>query len=128
MNEVDFEKERNDFEVNEYLQSEIEPSEKQKEYIVALAKEVGLEVDVSRLKDRKKASLLIDRLKQLNRQMNGHSNERKAAFGFATQLVFGKFVENGKDPVKYKRFWKDVRHFYEEYTKHQDIQMSKEVI
>jgi hypothetical protein len=128
MNEADFEKERTDVEVNEYLQSEIQPSEKQKEFILALGKEVELEIDLSKLKDRKQASLLIDRLKLLNKQMNRNNDARKSAFVFATQLVFANYSDHGKDPIKYKRFWKDVRLFFEEYVKYQKILISKEVV
>jgi hypothetical protein len=127
MEKVSLDRERTDTERNEGQQFEIEPSEKQKEFILALGKEVGLEIDVSKLKDRKHASLLIDRLKQLSRQMNRYNDERRSAFGFATKLVFANYSDHGKDPIKYKRFWKDVRLFFEEYTKHQEILMSKEV-
>ena len=127
MEEVVMENEGKNKEVNGREQFEIEPSEKQKEFIIALGKEVGLEMGVSKIKDRKHASLLIDRLRQLRRKMNRNNDERRSAFGFATKLVFENYSDHGKDPIKYKRFWKDVRLFYEEYTKHQEILESKEV-
>lgn len=102
------------------------PSEKQKTYIVSLAKTVGLKVDVSTIRDKESASRFIERLKQLSSQMNGngHAHElrdKRIAFGMATKLMFRRYSEQQKDPTKWKRFWKDVHAFYKAYQEEQEL-------
>jgi len=101
------------------------PSEKQKAYMITLARTVGLRFNVSKIRDKAKASQLIERLKALNRQMNGKSLEaelrdKRVAFGMATKLVFRRYQEQQKEPMKWKRFWADVEAFYRTYTEEQE--------
>ena len=108
------------------------PSEKQKQYIFALGKAVGMKIEVSKIADREQASRLIERLKLLNQQMNGNRGngfdawlrDKRVAFGLATKLLFRRYCEQQKDPVKWKRFWKDVHKFYTAYQRQQEIAVS----
>ena len=49
----------------------IEPSERQKAYLLGLARNVGLKMDITRVRDRQEASVLIERLK-----VAGQTDER----------------------------------------------------
>ncbi|MBI4454763.1 MAG: hypothetical protein HY644_02570 [Acidobacteria bacterium] len=100
------------------------PTEAQRIYIASLARDAGLKVDVSGIPDRKAASLFIERLRLLNRRMGNSSDDnrdRKVAFGLATKLIFRRYLDQQKDPRKWKRFWKDVYAFYGEYCRHQQL-------
>ena len=101
-----------------------QPSEKQKQYILALARTAGLKVDMSSIADREKAARLIERLKLLVAKMtteDGSMRDRRVAFGLATKLVFQLYVEQSRSPLKYKRFWRDVLGLYTEYLKQQEF-------
>lgn len=100
-------------------------SPRQRAYIVALAREVGLSVDASQVKSREEASRLIERLKVLNGTANGKSfdpelRDRRVAFGMATKLVFKKYMDRHKEVRKSKKFWQEVAELYREYQKQQE--------
>lgn len=102
-----------------------EPTPQQKGYIAALARAAGLSVDVSKVRDRQSASTLIERLRLLARRSNGNGfdaeqRDRRIAFGMATKLVFRRYLDQQKDPAKWKQFWKDVHAFYKSYQTEQE--------
>lgn len=106
----------------------VKPSQKQKTYIFALARTVGMRIDVSNL-DKKKASELIDRLKTLSQKKNGNGNgyennfqerDKRIGFGMATKLIFQKYLELHLKNRGSKEFWEEVEEFYKEYQKHQE--------
>ena len=47
--------------------------------------------------------------------------DRKVAFGMATKLVFNRYRGQQRDPLKWKRFWKDVRKFHRAYEREQQL-------
>lgn len=117
----------NKYNETENSNKDVPPSERQKGYITALAKNVGLKIDITKVKDKKEASVIIERFKQLNRQMNGNAygnnndlRDKKVAFGLATKLVFRQYSEKQKDPIRFKKFWTDVQKFYKAYQEHQE--------
>ena len=103
-----------------------EPTERQIGYIQSLAQRTGLQLDVSKIRDRDQASRMIAHLKLLNARMNGNrfrddGRNRKVAFGMATKLIFRRYSEQQKDPTKWKRFWRDVHSFYDAYQEQQEL-------
>lgn len=105
-----------------------EPTGQQKSYLNFLAKAAGVEIDVSKIRDREEASRLIDNLKRSRRPGNGRNTnelrDKKVAFGMATKLVYRKWVETHYTPGKSKRFWKEVADLFREYEKHQEAAVS----
>ena len=102
------------------------PSEKQIAYIISLAKAVGLRVNVAKIDSNVKAASIIDKLKILNRKMNGFSSikeprDKMAAFGMVTKLVFKIYLARHRDYRKSKSFWKEVAEFYKQYLENQDM-------
>lgn len=101
------------------------PTEKQKAYILALGRTVGLLVNVDKIPDRQKAGELIQKLQRIRGQMNGNSHapeirDKRIAYGMATKLLFKRYLDQQRDPLKWKRFWQDVEGFYREYERHQE--------
>lgn len=104
---------------------EVQPSKRQKAYIEALARSVGLKVDVSKMGNREEASRLIENLKLMNRRTNGNGfdsalRDKRVAFGMATKLVFKKYMDRHKEVRKSKKFWQEVEELYREYQSHQE--------
>lgn len=102
------------------------PSERQKAIVSALAHDVGLEIDVGKLRSSEQASRLIDRLRILARRMNGaeRTHNPRAAFGMVVKLFFHRYVQLQRDPTKQPEFWQEVRRFYETYEREQELAMS----
>jgi len=103
-----------------------EPSEKQKTYILALARMVGVRVDIARISDKAKASEVIEKLKSMNRQAatqaatpNVDEREKRIAFGLATKLMFRRYSDHNWNPVADKDFWNDVAKLYSAYLTNQ---------
>lgn len=103
----------------------IEPSDRQKSYIVDLARDVGMKIDITKIDNRQKASKLIDNLEGLKRKGNVKQNgvsevrDKRIAYGMATKLVFKKYTDRHKEIRKSKKFWQEVNDFYNEYLKQQ---------
>jgi hypothetical protein len=102
------------------------PSDRQKTYILTLAKTVGLKVDVSTIRDRDSASRFIERLRLLSRQMHGsapdyEARDRRIAFGMATKLIFAKYLDRHKEFRRSEKFWNEVEELYREYHKRQAV-------
>lgn len=103
------------------------PTERQLEYIGILSRSVGLKFDVSKIQTGQQASQLIERLKQLDGQMNGKSRsvenelrDKRVVFGMATKLVFKKYMDSHRDYRKSKSFWREVESFFQEYQLRQE--------
>ena len=45
--------------------------------------------------------------------------DRKCGYGLATKLIFGKYLEAGKNHMGSEQFWKEVDEFYSQYMEHQ---------
>jgi hypothetical protein len=100
------------------------PNGRQKAIIVMLARDAGLTLDVDKIDTAEQAARLIDRLRALCRRMGGPSRSNpRAAFGLVVKLVFQRYVQLQRDPLKTKLFWQDVHRFYETYEREQEIAM-----
>ena len=101
------------------------PSDRQKTYILTLAKTAGLRVDVSTIRDRHSASRFIETLRLLSKRMHGSGTDyglrdRRIAFGMATKLIFHKYLDRHKEFRRSEKFWHEVAEFYGEYQKRQE--------
>ena len=101
------------------------PTEGQKEYISSLARTVGLKVNPANIESRQKAARIIDQLKLASRRQNGRTfdqelRDRRMAFGMVTKLMFSRYRQQQKDPLKRKGFWKDVNTLFVTYLEHQE--------
>ena len=103
---------------------ERKPTEKQIAYIVALGRAVGIKIHTDKIASNSQASAMIERLKYLNLSMNGNNGsdlrDKRVAFGMSTKLIFRRYADKEKDFRKSKKFWQDVRAFYQEYQDHQE--------
>lgn len=125
------EKEKADEQWNKFHEAEASEngssaSERQKAYIVTLARTVGLRMDISKVQSRDEASRLIENLKLLSRRMNGNGfstdlRDKRVAFGMATKLVFRKYMDRHKEVRRSKKFWQEVQQFYRDYQQNQEI-------
>lgn len=100
-------------------------SEKQKAYIVTLARTVGLRMDISKVQSREEASRLIENLKLMSKRQNGNGfstdlRDKRVAFGMATKLLFKKYIDRHKEVRRSKKFWQEVAEFYRDYNEHQE--------
>lgn len=106
------------------LQGGVMPTDKQKAFIQALAAEVGVNVNVENIADKTAASRIIYRLKLMKDKKkqigSGNVSDKKAAFGMATKLIFGKYCDLKKDPLNSSRFWVDVNYFFKCYQEYQE--------
>ncbi|MDA2927108.1 transposase [Acidobacteria bacterium AH-259-G07] len=46
--------------------------------------------------------------------------DKRIAFGMATKLMFRRYREQQRDPLKWKRFWKDVNILFKAYLEEQE--------
>jgi len=122
------EKQETDEQWNEYHEGqereERKPTEKQIAYIVALSRAVGMKVNTEKIGSNSQASALIEKLKLINQRINGNGGtdlrDKRVAFGLATKLISRRYADKEKDFKKSRKFWQDVRSFYEEYLEQQE--------
>lgn len=50
--------------------------------------------------------------------------DKRVAFGVATKLLFRRYADKGKNPIRAKQFWSDVRAFYTAYQQEQELAVS----
>jgi hypothetical protein len=104
------------------------PSDRQKTYILTLAKTVGMKVDIATIRDKASASRFIETLKVLSTRMHGHAGPRydgdvrdkRIAFGMAAKLIFRKYLDRHKEFRRSEKFWNEVDEFYREYQRRQN--------
>ena len=93
------------------------PTEKQIDYLLALAESVGVRVDVSNVKEKHTASEIIDALKVLRQHGLGKSEAaasghgQNPGFDIATAIVSQSYGRRGLNPAMAETFWKDVKTF-----------------
>jgi len=112
-------------------QGGVMPTDKQMAFIVALARKLGMKIDIAKISDKKTASQVIEKLKNMSAQIKGNSGGdyagKGAAFGMATKLVFRRYCDLMKDPLNSNRFWLDVNYFYKRYQEFQERYANNQV-
>ena len=97
------------------------PTEKQIDYLLALAESVGVRVDVSNVKEKHTASEIIDALKVLRQHGLGKSEAAtgghgwKLGFDIAMTIVARSYANRRINPAMAETFWDDVKAFHATY-------------
>jgi len=118
-------------------------SAEQKGFIYGLVRDLGVDVDMNRIRTSQQASVAIKKLKAMaearglrkkapeaagrveqRAQPAPDAKDRKMAYGMATKLVFSQYVQENRAPLRSEGFWADVRTFYNAYMKNQEAALA----